>query len=77
MTDRQRRLDEIRAIAERLENIAKHYGKLRWMAEQPTATDAFLDLAEAAGRLTVDSLDRTAALLDILAQANLNSASEQ
>lgn len=68
--ERERRLDRIRKHADWLNEVANRYGRLRWMAEQPEATGVFLDLAEAAGALTTDSLRQTGILLEILGRAN-------
>lgn len=70
--NQQRRLDSIRETSRRLEGLARAYDRLRWMAEQPHSTDAFLDLADTAGKLTLDrldQLDQLGALLEILARS--------
>jgi len=64
--DRQQRLDAIRKYSDKLTDLARAYDRLRWMAEQPGRTDAFMTLAEAAGALTIDGLAQTATVLEIL-----------
>lgn len=71
MSERERRLDAIRSTSDTLTELARRYDRLRWMAEQPAASDAFLNLAEAAGKMTEASLDQLSALLDILFESNL------
>lgn len=71
MTDRERRLDTIRQTSDRLTELARRYDRLRWMAEHPNATGAFLDLAEAAGLMTESSLGQLSTLLDILFSSQL------
>lgn len=66
MSDREKRLDTIRATSDRLTELARRYDRLRWMAEKDNATDAFINLAEAAGKITESSLEGTANILDIL-----------
>lgn len=66
MSDRERRIDAIRETSDRLTELARRYDRLRWMAEKDCATDAFINLAEAAGSITESSLKGTATILDIL-----------
>lgn len=62
---RERRLDSIRRTADRITDIARAYDRLRYVAEQD-ASGAFLDLAEAAGKMTESSLDSLATLLELM-----------
>lgn len=66
MSERERRIDSIRATSDRLTELARRYDRLRWMAEKEVATDAFINLAEAAGKMTESSLEGTANILHIL-----------
>lgn len=63
--DRKRLLDSIVATSDRLTEIARSFDRLRWMAEKD-ASGAFLQLADAAGKMTDASLSQLSALLDIL-----------
>lgn len=72
---RERRLDQIREHSDKLTELARQYDKLRWMAEKDSS-GAFLDLAEAAGRMTLASLEQTATLLEILWKAGQNDKRE-
>lgn len=74
---REHRLDGIRKSSEQLDKIAKGFSRLVWMAEQGKASDAFLDLTEAAGRLTVASLGSLADLLEILTRAQAKTERKQ
>lgn len=67
MTARERRLDNIRATADKLLGVARKYDELRWKAEQD-GSDAFLALAEQAGKMTEASLDQLATLLELMWQ---------
>lgn len=62
---RERRLDSIRRTADRITDIARAYDRLRYVAEKD-ASGAFLDLAEAAGKMTESSLDSLATLLELM-----------
>lgn len=66
VAERGRRLDAIRAYSDQLTELARRYNRLRWMAEATEATDAFIGLAEAAGKMSVASLEQLGALLEIL-----------
>ena len=66
MTDRNKQLDSIRKTADKLTELARRFDRLRWMAEQPHRSDAFINLACVAGEMTEASLDQTATLLEIL-----------
>ena len=68
MTDdeRKRRLDGIRKHADWLHEVARRYDRLRWLAERGDCSEAFLDLAEAAGAMSIDSLRQTGTLLEML-----------
>lgn len=65
MSERERRLDNIRKTADKILNVARGYDQLRWKAEQD-GSDAFLVLAESAGKMTEASLDQLATLLEIM-----------
>jgi hypothetical protein len=65
-TERDRRLDKIREYADKLTELARRYDRLKWMAEEEKTTDAFVVLAEAAGVMTVASLDQLGTLLEIM-----------
>lgn len=70
MTDeRKRQLDSIRATSDRLTEIARRFDNLRWMAEND-ASGAFINLADAAGKMTEASLEQLATLLDLMYRAN-------
>jgi hypothetical protein len=71
-SDRHRRLDRIREYADVLEELSRRYNRLRWMAEQPERENAFLDLAEAVGKLSIDILRQTNVLLEIMFRASNN-----
>lgn len=68
--DRKRLLDSIRKTSDRITEVARRFDRLRWMAEKD-ASDAFLNLADAAGKMTDASLEQTATLLEILFTAQL------
>lgn len=70
MAEREKRLDQIRKYADKLKEIASQYNHLRYMAEQPESSGAFIDLAEAAGVLTLDSLKQTGTMMEILFRAS-------
>lgn len=76
MSDRERRLNAIRATNDRLTELARRYDNLRWMAEQPTTSTAFLDLAEAAGAMTEASLAQCGTILEILFQSQMKDKEE-
>lgn len=63
--ERERALDEIRQTADRMQELARIYDRLRWMAEKD-ASDAFLTLALTAGKMTIAAHEQTATLLEIL-----------
>lgn len=64
--DRKRRVEAIRKHADQLHEIARRYERLRWMAEEEKTSTAFLELAEAAGDMTVSSMQQLGTLLAIL-----------
>lgn len=74
MSERERRLDNIRKYAEQIDRVSKGYQSLLFMAEREKwsiggkepCSDAFLCLAEAAGKMTLSSMDQLATLLEIL-----------
>jgi hypothetical protein len=68
MTERERRLDNIRQRSDRLYEVAHRYSRLKWMAEQD-ASDLFLVLTEAAGDLSLEKLKSAGDLLYILWRA--------
>jgi hypothetical protein len=70
MSERERTLDDIRRISDRLTELARSFDNLRWMAEND-ASDAFLNLAMATGKMTEASLEQLATLLDLMYRANL------
>ena len=70
MSDRERNLDTIRHTSDRLTELARRFDNLRWMAEKD-ASDAFINLAMAAGKMTEASLEQLATLLDLMYRANL------
>ncbi|NJL44550.1 MAG: hypothetical protein HC945_04550 [Nitrosarchaeum sp.] len=69
MTDREYRLDAIRQSSDRLTELARRYDRLRWMAEQTHSSDAFVNLACAAGELTTSQLESLGTLLEIMFNA--------
>jgi hypothetical protein len=65
-SNRERQLDVIRQTSDRLTELARRYDRLRWMAEKPIASDAFINLATAAGEMTTASLEQCSTLLEIM-----------
>lgn len=70
MSERQRQLDAIRQTSDKLTELARRYDRLRWMAERPVTSNAFINLATAAGEMTLASLDQCSTLLEIMFNAN-------
>ena len=68
--ERARLLDSIRKHSDYLTQLSRQYDRLRWMAEKDPS-DAFLNLADTAGKLTTANLQQLGALLDILFSAQL------
>lgn len=68
---REERLDAVRAMADKLEKVAKGYRSLVWACEDPNANDALLALVEAAGRMTEMSLSQLATTLELLWEAGV------
>lgn len=66
MDKRDQRLDQIRKTADRLEELAKSYQRLRWLAEQENASDVFIALAETCGMMTTCSLRQLGATMEML-----------
>ena len=73
---RKHRLEQIAKHADKLTELSKAYDRLRWMAEED-ASDAFLDLTEAAGQMTVDNLRQLGSLLEILWQSGITKSEEK
>ena len=70
MTDlRKRQIESINKTSDRITELAHRFDNLRWMAEQPHRSDAFVNLACAAGELIEASLEQLATLLEILFNA--------
>ena len=63
--ERERALDRIRKDSDQITEIARMFDRLRWMAEKD-ASDAFVDLALAAGKMTRASLRQTGTLLELM-----------
>ncbi len=63
--DRKRKLDSIRKSSDKLTELARRFDRLRWAAEED-ASDAFVELADTAGKMTVAQLDQLSALLEIM-----------
>jgi len=74
--EREKRLDSIRKTADQLTEIARAYDRLRFMAERETTSDAFIALAEQAGKMTISNMDQLATLLEILYGMNDKPSSE-
>lgn len=66
---RKRHLDAIRQSSDRLTELARRYDRLRWMAEQDHRSEAFVNLACAAGELTSSQLESLGTLLEIMFNA--------
>lgn len=64
--ERKREIDRIRAISDQITELGRHYDRMRWMAEQPHSSDAYVQLAKTAGELTLDSLAQLATLMEIM-----------
>lgn len=77
MSDRERRLDEIRKTSDKLTEVARAFERIRWMAEQPHRSEAFVDFACTAGRLVEDQLQSAATLLEILTNADIKNHGDQ
>lgn len=73
--ERERLLDSIRESSDTLTELTRRYDRLRWMAEKD-ASGAFLNLADAAGKMTTGNLQQLAALLDIMFSAQLKLEKE-
>ena len=76
MSDRERRLDVIRKTSDRLMGLARQYDQLRWMAEKESTSDAFIVLAETAGKMTEANLQQLAALLELMFTAQFKHEQE-
>lgn len=69
MSERERRVDSIRKSSDRLTEMARRYDRLRWMAEQKHSSEAFVNLACAAGELASSQLESLGTLLEIMFNA--------
>lgn len=63
--DRKRMIESINETSDRLTELARRFDRLRWMAEKD-ASDAFVQLACAAGQMTESSLSQLSTLLDLM-----------
>ena len=70
--ERSRCIESIRATSDRLTELARRYDGLHWMAEKD-ASDAFLNLADAAGKMAEASLQQLGTLLEIMFSAQAKS----
>lgn len=68
--DRKRMIDSIAGTSDRLTELARRFDRLRWMSDKD-ASGAFLQLADAAGKMTESSLGQLSMLLDILFSTQL------
>lgn len=68
--DRKRMIDSIVGTSDRLTELARRFDRLRWMADKDSS-GAFLQLADAAGKMTEASLSQLSTLLDILFTSQL------
>lgn len=68
--DRSRLIESINITADKLTGVARAYDRMRFQAEKSIATDAFLQLTDQAGKMTLSSLDQLARLLELLYLAN-------
>lgn len=73
--DRKQLLESIVKTSDRLTEIARSFDRLRWMADKD-ASDCFLQLADAAGKMTEASLEQLSALLDILFTSQLKMSGD-
>lgn len=64
--ERKREVDRIRDISDQINEVGRHYDRMRWMAEQPHTSDAYVQLAKTAGELTLDNLAQLSTLLEIM-----------
>jgi ABC-type nitrate/sulfonate/bicarbonate transport system substrate-binding protein len=55
--------------SDRLTNLARAFDRMRWAAEKPEASDAFVNVVDAAGKMTEASLQQLATLLEIVTQS--------
>lgn len=70
--ERQKILDDVRQHSDRLTELARAYDRLKYLAERTDpnpASDAFLQIAAAAGEMTEASLQQLATLLELLRRA--------
>lgn len=72
--ERKHAIERIRKTEDRLEKIYKGFSRIRWMAEQEDRSEAFLNVAVAAGKLTENGLEEVANFMDILTSARLVDA---
>lgn len=63
--DQSRKLEQVQRASDILHTVADRYARLRWLAEND-ASGAFIDLAAAAGELTVANLAKLSTLLELL-----------
>lgn len=67
--DRERRLDRIREHADKLERLSKAYNRLVHMAEkEEEPREEFLNIVEAAGEMTMASLQQLHNIVSIIWQ---------
>lgn len=67
--DQKRQLESIQKTSDRLTELARRFDRLRWLAEND-ASGAFINIADAAGKMTQASLEQLATLLDLMYRAN-------
>ncbi len=63
--EREARLDRIREASDKLAELARRFDRLKFIAEEDSS-DCFLVLVEAAGQMTLSSLDQLGTLLEIM-----------
>lgn len=63
--ERKRALESIAEHSDQLNELGRRFDHLRWMAEND-ASDAFVELANAAGKMTTASLSQLATLLELM-----------
>lgn len=70
--DRSRLLESINESADKIVEIGRAFDRMRFQCEKPATTDAFLQLTNQAGKLTLGSLDQLATLLECLYDAGVS-----
>lgn len=63
--ERARKLDAIRQSSDKLTELARHFDRMKFQAEKGSS-DAFINLVDAAGRMTTSSLGQLATLLELV-----------